>query len=113
LTKFFAILNLLGLFSGAAGGLFLFYSLTIRPSSFRLVKTGHKELAICLDDKKIVAGFGGPLVVSEEICPDMEKTGPTPEVVADRPKFVVLGIVLIIVGFAFQLPAGFLVLRAS
>jgi len=106
--RFIAIINLLGLASGIAGGLLLFFSLTLKPSSFRLVKTGEKELAICLDDKKVVAGFGGPLVVSDEACPDMEKNGPTPQVVANRPRFVPVGIWLIIVGFALQLPAGIL-----
>ncbi len=108
MVKIIAVINLLGLASGIAGGLLLFFSLTLKPSSFRLVKTGEKELAICLDDKKVVAGFGGPLVVSDEACPGMDQTGPTPQVVANRPQFVPAGIGLIIVGFVLQLPAGIL-----
>ena len=78
MTQWWALLNLLGLVCSFLGGLFLFYSLTLKPSNFRLVKVGEKELAICLDDKIVVAGYGGPLVVSDDVCPDILKTGPTP-----------------------------------
>jgi hypothetical protein len=109
--RFVAVINLIGLACGIAGGLLLSFSLTLKPSNFRLVKTGEKGLAICLDDKKVVAGFGGPLVVSDEACPDMENNGPTPQVVANRPQFVPPGIGLIILGFVLQLPAGILAIR--
>ena len=105
-TRLWALLNLLGLIFSVGGGLFLFYSLTLKPSNFRLVKIREKELAICLDDKTVVAGYGGPLVVSDDPCPDLKNTGPTPQVVADRPKLANAGVILILIGFALQLPAA-------
>jgi hypothetical protein len=69
LTRFWAFLNLAGLICGVMGALFLFYSLALKPSNFRLVKVGDKKLAICLDNKVVVAGYGGPLVVSDDACP--------------------------------------------
>ena len=106
MTHLWAIFNLIGLVFSVLGGLFLFYSLMLKPSNFRLVKVGEHELAICLDDKKVVAGYGGPLVVSDEVCPELSKTGPTPQVVANRPRLANLGILLILLGFALQLPAA-------
>jgi hypothetical protein len=106
--RFFRILNLCSLLFGALGGLILFYSLTMKPSNFRLIETADRSLAICLDGKRVVAGYGGPLVVSDEPCADLKKNGPTPRVVADRPRFVTLGVQLVVAGFGFQLPAGIL-----
>jgi hypothetical protein len=108
LARFFAILNLSGLTCGVAGGLFLFYSLTLRTTSFRLVKVGPKNLAICFDDKVVVAGYGGPLVVSDDPCPDLKGTGPTPQIVAERPALASWGVWLIVLGFALQLPVAVL-----
>ena len=105
-TRLWALLNLLGLVGTAVGGLLLFYSLTLEPSNFRLVKVHDKELAICLDDKTVVAGYGGPLVVSNDPCPDSGKTGPTPQVTADRPKMAHFGVLLIIIGLFLQLPVA-------
>jgi hypothetical protein len=106
MAQLWAFLNLIGLVCSVLGGLFLFYSLTLKPSNFRLVKVGEKELAICLDDRIVVAGYGGPLVVSDDVCPDIGKTGLTPQVVANRPKLTNFGILLILIGFALQLPAA-------
>jgi hypothetical protein len=105
-AQLWALLNLIGLVCSVLGGLFLFYSLALKPSNFRLVKVGESKLAICLDDKKVIAGYGGPLVVSDEVCPDMVKTGPTPQVVANRPKLASSGVLLILIGFVLQLPAA-------
>jgi len=101
------ILNLLGLACGVIGGVLLAYSLELQPSNFRLVEGNDKQVAICLNGKKVVAGFGGPLVVSEEPCLDMTGTGPTPQVMANRPAFVTTGVLLIIIGFVLQMPAAF------
>lgn len=103
-TKVWAVLNLAGLACSVVGGLLLAYALTLKPSNFRLVKTGEKELAICLDNRMVAAGWGGSLVVSDDPCPDMKGTGPTAEITANRPWLAHLGLLLIIVGFALQLP---------
>ena len=106
MAKFWAVFNLIGLTCGVAGGLLLAYALTLKPSNFRLVKTGEKELAICLDSRRVVAGYGGPLVVSDDPCPDMQGTGPTAEITANRPQLAHLGLWLIICGFVLQLPSA-------
>jgi hypothetical protein len=99
--------QLAGVACGVIGGVLLAYSLELKPSNFRLVEGKDKQVAICLDGKKVVAGFGGPLVVSEEPCLDMTDTGPTPQVMANRPMFVTTGVWLIIMGFVLQMPAAF------
>jgi|SRR5580700_2303394 hypothetical protein len=110
-TRVLAFLNLFGLACSAAGGLFLVYSLTLKSSNFRLIKVADNELAICLDDKKVVAGYGGPLVVSDGPCPDMKRTGPTPQVIADNPRLATWGVTLIFLGFVLQLPTAIAAVR--
>lgn len=46
------------------------------------------------------------LLVSGDPCPDLKNTSPTPQVVADRPKMANAGVILILIGFALQLPAA-------
>ncbi len=113
LTKVWAVLNLIGLVYSVVGGLLLAYALTLKPSNFRLVKTGEKELAICLDNRTVVAGYGGPLVVSDDPCPDLKGTGPTAEITANRPRVAHLGLLLIIVGFVLQLPNAVVAIGAK
>ena len=86
--KLMAISNLLGLACGLIGGLLLAYSLELKPTNFRLVEGRDKQVAICLNGRKVETGFGGPLVVSDEPCLDVNDTGPTPQVTAIRPGFV-------------------------
>ena len=74
-TRLWALLNLLGLIFSVWGGLFLSYSLTLKPSNFRLVKIREKELAICLDDKTVVAGYDGPLGIRRPV-PGFEEHKP-------------------------------------
>ena len=104
-SRWFAILNLAGLGSSVAGGVILTYSLTVKPSHYRLVKTREGTVAICLDGKLVQAGFGGPLVATDDPCPDMETTGPVLQVVANRERLK-MGLPVIMVGFALQLPAA-------
>jgi hypothetical protein len=111
--RFFAVMNLLGLVCSVIGGLFLFYSLTFKPSHFRLVKTGDKKLAMCLDGQTVTGGYGGDLVVSDDPCPHMEETGPTLQVTADRPKIANWGIPLVVLGFILQLPAAVVAVFAA
>jgi hypothetical protein len=108
-----AVLNVVGLVGSAMGGLFLFYSLTFEPSHFRLVKVGDKKLAMCLDDKVVQAGYGGPLVATDEPCPNMQHIGPTLQVIANRPSLATWGIWLVVAGFFLQLPAASLVVWSA
>jgi hypothetical protein len=113
MERTWAVLNLLGWTCSVLGGLFLFYSLTFEPSHFRLVKTGEEALAMCLDGRKVTGGFGGELVVSEDPCPNMDQTGPTLQVTANRPQLAHWSVGLIIGGFAMQLPAAILAVLAA
>ncbi len=110
-ARIFAILNVVGLFLSLAGGLALTYSLTFRPSHYRLVKTRDGQVAICLDDKLVEAGYGGPLVQTNKPCPDMGTTGPALQVVANRPTLSRFGLPLLVFGFLLQLPGAIFAVR--
>lgn len=101
-----AVLNLAGLISAIAGSLLLSSALTLKPSNYRLVKTADDKVAICLDNKTVEAGLGGPLVVSKEECPAMPGKGPNPQIEVNRPRFAQCGLAFVILGFALQLPAA-------
>jgi hypothetical protein len=105
-TRLFATLNLLGLFFGVIGGIVLFYSLALRSSNYRLVEKSDHGVAICLNDKVVEGGFGGPLIVSDKSCPQSIEPSLAPVIEAHRPVFVPLGLVLICLGFGLQLPAA-------
>ena len=110
-SRVFASLNLVGLLGGVLGGLLLFYSFTLKASNFSLIKVADGQLAICMDGKVVVAGFGGPLVIGDDKCPSVTGAGPTPQVVADRPTFAKWGVWLVILGFLFQVPAAVVALK--
>ena|SRR5712692_9978058 len=93
-----------GLSCSLVGGFLLFYFLTLKPSEFRLVRTSNGDMALCLKDKRVATGYGGPLGVTDEPCPEWQHTGPTAEVVAEKPAYARWGLGLIIVGFGLQLP---------
>lgn len=101
-----AVANLVGLSCGLVGGLLLVYALTLKPSQFRLVETSDGNMALCLKDKRVATGYGGPLGVTDEPCPEWQHTGPTAEVVTEKPAYVPWGVRLIIIGFVLQLPAA-------
>jgi hypothetical protein len=104
-VKASAILNLLGLICSVRGGILLFYSLSLVPSSYSLVERTDHGVAICLNGKLVASGYGGALVVTNEPCP--KGLGPVaPVIEAERPGFVGLRLGLIVVGFALQLPLG-------
>lgn len=91
-------LNLLGLVCSLIGGILLIYTLELKRSSFRLVETSNHDVAICLNEKKVASGYGGPLNVTDEPCP--EATGPSAAAVieAERPAFVPWGLGLMCLG---------------
>jgi hypothetical protein len=106
MMRTFAVLNLLGLISALVGSFFWLYTLTIQPSAFTLVSTGEKTVGICLKGKLVVAGFGGPLVLSDDPCPQDSKTGPIVQVTANRPLMAKWIMPLIALGFGLQLPSA-------
>ena len=102
-----AIANLLGLILALIGGLLASASLKIRPSHFRLVETRDElGMALCKDDKKVAGGFGGPLTVTNEACPGIDDSHPTPEVTADHPLLAKISFWIVIAAFAFRIPAA-------
>ena len=103
-VRIWAALNLVGLIFTLVGGVLLFYCLTLKPSSYRLVKTSDGRPAICLDDKEVTTGYGGGFVAGDVCSEDWKHTGRTAEIVAERPSFVHCGLFLIFVGFFLQLP---------
>jgi hypothetical protein len=101
-----AALNLVGLVASVVGSCLLVYALTLRPTNFRLVQTSENGMALCLGDKAVQAGYGGPLTVTDEPCPDTQHTGPMPEVLTNHPAMTTWGIRLILIGFLLQVPAA-------
>jgi hypothetical protein len=65
-VRLWAALNLVGLLCSLIGGILLFYSLVLRPSNYRLVEKSDHNVAICLNDKLVASGWGGPLGVTDE-----------------------------------------------
>jgi hypothetical protein len=107
-----AVLNLIGLILNVIGGVLLALAVTIQPSTFKLVDVapvqGKPAFEICHNGKLIQGGYGGPFVEAGDCSAvDLNKTGPTAELVADRPLFFNAGLVLIIGGFVLQLPLAF------
>jgi hypothetical protein len=98
--------NVVGLLFGSLGGILLFYSLTLKSSNYRLVETADHQVAICLNNRKIATGFGGPLGISDEPCPEGIGPSISPVTEAEKPTFVPWGLRLIVAGFLLQLPAG-------
>ena len=102
--RIWVALNLVGLIFTLVGGVLLFYCLTLKPSSYRLVKTSDGRPVICLDDKEVTVSFGGGFGAGDACSEDWKHTGLTAEIVAERPSFVHWGLGLIFVGFVLQLP---------
>lgn len=106
-----ALLNLIGLAFTFFGSIGVIESLTQRTTEFRLVQTKDGGMALCDKEKKVDSGYGGPLIVSQEACPDITTTGRLPEIVADHPAVLNAGIALIIVGFILQIPFAVIALK--
>src|SRR5215469_9616043 len=111
MSRCFAVLNLIGIVSSAAGGILLFFAMPLERTNYRLVETENHEVAICFRGKKVVAGFGGPLVVSDEPCPEGLGASLTPAIQYEHPSFLTWGLVLLVLGFALQMPAAFIAIR--
>ncbi len=106
-TKVCATLNIIGLACSFVGGLLLLYSLSVEQSNYKLVEKSDHTVAICVSDKVVEAGFGGPLVVTEEPCPEGIRPSVAAVIGAERPRFLRWGLLLISIGFGLQLPAAF------
>jgi hypothetical protein len=106
-SKFiFAVANLVGLCCAALGSIFLVYALELTPSPYRLIKGSGNTVIICLDDRQIVAGYGGELGPSSDKCPAIKGTGPAPQIVANHSGLASWGLWLVIAGFVCQVPAA-------
>jgi hypothetical protein len=105
-SRVLTALNLIGLLFGLIGGLLLFFSLTLKPSNYRLVEKNDHGVAICLDHKLVMSGNGGAIIVSDAPCPQGIGPSRTPVIEAEKPAFVPWGLGLICVGFALQLPTA-------
>lgn len=101
-----AVLNLLGLLLSLIGGILLFYALNLEASNFKLTEQNNHEVAICLNDKMVEAGYGGTLRVSVKPCPPSIAPSRTPTIVTEHPTFVTCGLGFIILGFVLQLPSA-------
>lgn len=106
MSRFIAVLNLAGILCSGVAGVLLLLAMTLQRTNYRLVETRRHEVAICLNEKRVVAGFGGPLVLSDEPCPRGLGPSVTPAIQYERPSFVTLGLGLLVVGFTLQLPAA-------
>ena len=82
-NRVLAALNLVGLLFGLIGGLLLFFSLTLKPSNYRLVEKSDHGVAICLGDKLVASGYGGGIIVSDEPCPQGIGPSRTPVIEAE------------------------------
>jgi hypothetical protein len=112
-ARLWAALNLLGLLSSLIGGIFLICSLTLKASNYRLVEKSDHDVAICLNDKVVATGYGGPLRLTDEPCPKGIAPSLAPVIVADNPAFVPWGLGLIIGGFVLQLPSAWVALSTQ
>jgi hypothetical protein len=108
-----ALLNLLGLSFSVVGGVLLFYSLTLKASNYRLVEKSDHDVAICLNDKLVATGYGGPLRVTDEPCPKGTAPSLAAVIEAEKPAYVPLGLGLICFGFLLQLPSALAALSAQ
>jgi uncharacterized membrane protein len=112
-VKLWAVLNLVGLLFSVLGGVLLFCSLTATSSNYRLVEKEDHGVAICLNDKVVASGYGGPLIITDEPCPKGIGPSVASVIVAENPKYVPWGFGLIFVGFALQVPAALVTLFAK
>ena len=104
--RIFAVLNFVGILLSAVAGVLLLYAMPLQRTNYRLVESKTHEVAMCFNEMKVEAGYGGPLVVSDEACPDGVGPSITPAIQYEHPAFLTVGLWLLALGFAFQVPAG-------
>jgi hypothetical protein len=105
-SRVFSLLNLLGLLCSAVAGVLLLYAIPLERTNYRLVETKTHEVSICFSEKKVVAGYGGPLVAGDEPCPSGIGPSVTPAIQYEHPSFVTWGLLALVIGFVLQVPAG-------
>lgn len=69
--RVFAVLNFIGLLCSAIAAILLLYAMTLERTNYRLVETSNHQVAICLNEKLVGTGFGGPLVVGTRRVPQV------------------------------------------
>jgi hypothetical protein len=87
---------------GFVAGILLFYSLTITSSPFKPIVTADGA-HLCFNGKLLVAGYGGPLVLSPDPCPGWTEGNPAALVSAEHPYFIRWGLFLLVISFGLQL----------
>jgi hypothetical protein len=103
MRKLYAVLNLFGLVSGVLGGFLVYKSMILKPTKYKLGEGQNQTLAICFKEKKIATGFGGPLIVSDEPCPEASVAA---AIEYENDRLVHPALLLIGLGFLLQVPAG-------
>jgi hypothetical protein len=105
--RFWAICNLIGLIGGFVGGILLVLALEVIPSDFRLIHPREGGgVALCLGDRLVQNGYGGPLVTTDEPCPPWKSAGPIAQINVHKPAYAYIGLRLVILGFILQVPAA-------
>ena len=79
-------------------------ALSLKPSNYRLVENEKHEVVICHDDKLVGVGYGGPLVTGDQPCPQGLGPSEAPVIETNNETEARLGLILVIVGFALQVP---------
>jgi hypothetical protein len=96
------IIKFLAASCGLLAGILLFFSLTVSSSPFKPI-VSRNGLDLCVNGRKLAAGFGGPLVLGSDACPGWQSAPPAALVSAQHPYYISLGFGLLFVSFGFQL----------
>ena len=94
-------IKLSGAACGVLAGILLFFSFTSTSSTFKPILTTDGA-HLCFNGKLLVAGYGGPLVLSQEACPGWNEGKSAALVSAEHPIFMLLGFILLGLSFVLQ-----------
>jgi hypothetical protein len=89
--------------SRLVASILLALTFSVTSSPFRPILTSKGETALCFEGKLLVAGFGGPLVLSTDPCPEWDQAKPAALMEFKHPRFLRWGFVLLALAFALQL----------
>ena len=85
----------------------MFFSLSLKTSNYQFVETEKHEVVICHDNKLVGVGYGGPIVTGDEVCPKGIGPSELPVIETNNDSQARWGLILVIAGFALQLPFAF------
>lgn len=86
---------------GLLASIMLFYSLTVVSSPFKPIVT-TADAHLCFNGKLLVAGYGGPLVLSPDACPGWDEGKPAALVASEHQSFISWGLGLLMLSFVLQ-----------